>query len=736
MTRKNSKHKTIKREILQSSGLLALAIITGFSILFSGVLYVTETGKARAVLRHANQSAQIFVEGVFREIINTISVLEDDPEIRNVAALESEALEREARERVLTKYRTFARANPEILFVYSGYADKSMIIDPAAWEIPRGFDPTVRPWYEAAMQSKPEIAIGVPYREYTSGQWVISTSRALRRSDGYYGGVVSIELAIDEIVSVLLEFSDYETGQSFALGRDGEIILHRDLSLLGTSDSRINAAIAGSDQGHFTYHSDGETRLAHFRRVPLTGWVIVTDVERREILAPIFGRVTQAIVLTALVAMLVALLQSVYLSKRFNRPLIELGATIRAVIAGETDRIGDYRYPDNEIGDMAAEIGRLAAGEIHARTRALRESEEKLSVFFSQSLAGFFFMMLDEPVLWNGADEAEKERLLDYVMSHQRITRVNQALLNQYGAREEDLIGLTANDLFAHDRDQGRRILKGVFEKGNWHVETRERKLDGTPIIIEGDYTCLYDDQGRVIGHFGVQSDITDRRRTEEEKARQLAEKETLLREVHHRVKNNISVIKGLLSLQAAGVTSEEARAALEDALTRVQGMSELYDRLLLTGEYRDVSMKAYIESLVGHILEIYPESGRIAVETRVEDFTLDPKNAASLGIILNELVTNALKYAFSGRESGSVLIALDRDEKTVTLTVQDDGVGFDGQALEEPDAPGAPNALEEPAHGATGFGLTLVGMLADQLKGSFAMESGKGTRSVVRFEV
>ena len=92
--RKNRNRKSIKREILHSSGLLALVIIAGFSVLFSGVLYVTEMEKARAVLRYANQSAQLFVEGVFREIVSTISALEDDPEIRNGSTLGPDARER------------------------------------------------------------------------------------------------------------------------------------------------------------------------------------------------------------------------------------------------------------------------------------------------------------------------------------------------------------------------------------------------------------------------------------------------------------------------------------------------------------------------------------------------------------------------------------------------------------------------------------------------------------------
>ncbi|WP_052813196.1 PAS domain S-box protein [Desulfonatronum thioautotrophicum] len=148
---------------------------------------------------------------------------------------------------------------------------------------------------------------------------------------------------------------------------------------------------------------------------------------------------------------------------------------------------------------------------------ALRESRARLDMFFSQSFSGFFFMMLDEPVAWSSATEDEKTALLEYVMTHQRMTKVNQAILNQYGAKEEEFIGLTPTDLFAHDLEHGRQIWKGLFDRGRWHVETREQRMDGTPIIIDGDYICLYDEQGRVTGHFGVQSDITVRKRIENE---------------------------------------------------------------------------------------------------------------------------------------------------------------------------------------------------------------------------
>ncbi len=147
----------------------------------------------------------------------------------------------------------------------------------------------------------------------------------------------------------------------------------------------------------------------------------------------------------------------------------------------------------------------------------LADARTRLEAFFDQSVSGFFFMMLDEPIAWNGASEDEKEALLDYAMSHQRMTKVNQAMLDQYGGKEQDFIGVTIRELFAHDLEHARNVWKRLFDQGRLHVETHEQRLDGKPIRIDGDYICLYDEHGRLTGHFGVQVDVTERERIQEE---------------------------------------------------------------------------------------------------------------------------------------------------------------------------------------------------------------------------
>ncbi|MBI5688807.1 MAG: PAS domain S-box protein [Verrucomicrobia bacterium] len=153
--------------------------------------------------------------------------------------------------------------------------------------------------------------------------------------------------------------------------------------------------------------------------------------------------------------------------------------------------------------------------EVRETAAALRAREQELELFFNQSIDGFFFMMLDEPIAWN--DSVDKSAALDYVFTHQRVTRANQALLAQYGATREWMLGRTPADLMAHDLEAGREVWRQFFDAGRLHVETDERRVDGTQVWIEGDYICLYDAAGRITGHFGVQRDVTARKRAEAE---------------------------------------------------------------------------------------------------------------------------------------------------------------------------------------------------------------------------
>ncbi|TVQ97571.1 MAG: chemotaxis protein CheR [Spirochaetaceae bacterium] len=215
--------------------------------------------------------------------------------------------------------------------------------------------------------------------------------------------------------------------------------------------------------------------------------------------------------------------------------------------------------------------------------------------------------------------------------------------------------------------------------------------------------------------------DITDRRAAEQEIKKQLADKELLLQEIHHRIKNNIASIRGLLSTQAESVTNPEATSILQDAIARVNSLSVLYENLLIRSEYEASSAKCYVERLIDSVVAVFPADKQITVKKQVADFSLNPTRLFPVGIIINELLTNIMKYAFAGREAGLITISLRTAHDRATLTVQDDGNGL-------------------PEHynigTAKGFGHALVSMLTEQLGGHFSIESDDGTTSVLEFPI
>lgn len=146
--------------------------------------------------------------------------------------------------------------------------------------------------------------------------------------------------------------------------------------------------------------------------------------------------------------------------------------------------------------------------------KALRENQQLLTALFSQSLDGFYFMLLDEPVEWN--KNTNKEKALEYVMNNERIVMANDAMMSQYGYKLEDILGKTPKELYYYNYEQAKVGWRKLYDNGRSHIETYERKANGQPLWIEGDYICIYDDEGRVRGHFGIQRDISERKKTEE----------------------------------------------------------------------------------------------------------------------------------------------------------------------------------------------------------------------------
>lgn len=263
---------------------------------------------------------------------------------------------------------------------------------------------------------------------------------------------------------------------------------------------------------------------------------------------------------------------------------------------------------------------------------------------------------------------------------------------------------------------------KGIIDLGNRdeNSETTIICKNGQERVILWNSKNIKNEKGKVVGSIALGVDVTKRKKAEETIKRQLREKEVLLREIHHRIKNNISSIEGLLKLQAGAIENIEAKEIINAAVNRVGSMRRIYDKLLIADEYKELSVSAYLKELVSSVVDIFPKKQDVDINLEIEDFSLDVKRLFLVGTILNELLTNSFKYAFTETDTGCITIYMGKKKNKIHLSIKDNGSGL-------------PEDFDIENTG--GFGLRLVKMLIQQLDGTFTIERNNGTESIVTFE-
>jgi two-component sensor histidine kinase len=227
--------------------------------------------------------------------------------------------------------------------------------------------------------------------------------------------------------------------------------------------------------------------------------------------------------------------------------------------------------------------------------------------------------------------------------------------------------------------------------------------------------------EGKPYGRVWQHKDITETKKAEEKINNLLTEKEIILKEVHHRMKNNMHMVKSLLSLQIGATKNPSVINALRDAESRVQCMMILYEKLFLSKGYTNASVRNYLSSLIDEVIVIFPNRGSVKTEKNIHDFELEAKKLQSVGIIINELLTNIMKYAFTGRDDGLITVSSSLSEGKASFIIEDNGNGI-------------PESID--FGNTSGFGLSLVKIMTGQLAGSIRIERIKGTRIVLEFDI
>lgn len=220
----------------------------------------------------------------------------------------------------------------------------------------------------------------------------------------------------------------------------------------------------------------------------------------------------------------------------------------------------------------------------------------------------------------------------------------------------------------------------------------------------------------------GTFQDVTKRKNAENKVEALLQEKNLILHEVHHRIKNNMSSIESLLRLQIENSGVTEVRAELRDAVSRLSSMRVLYDKLYQSEDFIETSSLAYFTKLIDEIAEVFPENVHLTIEKQLDDFMIPSEVTFALGIIINELLTNSLKYAFSAESKKNIIkISANKTGKSVKIIVSDNGAGYSNP--------------EDMVH-SCGFGIKLIRMMSEQLGGSAEFSNNGGAVCSIRFKV
>ncbi len=402
--------------------------------------------------------------------------------------------------------------------------------------------------------------------------------------------------------------------------------------------------------------------------------------EELNLLRSVFATAGRRNFLLTVVAFVTAVSLSLIIARTISRPLDELQSAFRRLGAGQLDTRVVLRTR-TEIGTLADAFNQMASA-LEATT-------------ISRSYLDNVIQSMNEMLFVADAEG--------------RVETVNQAALEALGYAREQIIGGPVSILFADAEPEDT-----VLANGDPSIDGTRRltKSNGEKVLVSVSSAGLH---GLPPGAtLYLAQDITEQKAAERRLKASIEEKDVLLKEIHHRVKNNLQVISSLLSLQSAETSSADVRRAFRNSQSRIRSMALIHEHLYRSADLAHIRFGPYIERLVDIVRRTYAdEPSRHRVEIEVDDTSLPVDAAIAYGMTINELLSNALEHAFPDGSAGSISIRFATDENSHRLSLSDDGAGF--------------AAGIDPRTAET-LGLRLVREFVSQLKGTVEFDTTAGT--------
>jgi PAS domain S-box-containing protein len=302
--------------------------------------------------------------------------------------------------------------------------------------------------------------------------------------------------------------------------------------------------------------------------------------------------------------------------------------------------------------------------------------------------------------------------------------KANQAACQLFGYSQEELIELNTTKIFHPDDSKfDRELLKQMISGKNNRIDREKRYIKKNGEVIWGNLTAtlIRDSDDNALYLLAMIKDITQRKQSEEKVQASLQEKEILLKEIHHRVKNNLYIISSLLYLQSKNIEDSKAIESFQESRNRITSMALIHEKLYQSKDLSSINFTEYVQNLAKEIFRSYGINHHIVrLQIDVVDLLLTIDLAIPCGLIINEVISNSLKYAFPGNIQGTIFVDLQLDRaNNYILTVGDDGIGL-------------PENFDY--RNTKSLGLRLVCNLTEQLDGELELKQAKGTLFQITF--
>ena len=390
--------------------------------------------------------------------------------------------------------------------------------------------------------------------------------------------------------------------------------------------------------------------------------------------------------------------------------LIDTGILLRIqTISTEFKEITDkgdlstrIKVEGNDELTRLADVSNQMLDKIEHSDKLVRESEERFHTIFEKGPLGIVI-----------GDETF------------RFVKINPMFSSTMGYSEAELLSKTFADLTHPDfRETDITLVKrlGAGEISEFTTEKRYIKKDGTVIWGAATVTAVRDEKGAFQYYLAMIRDITERKKMAEQIEASLAEKEILLKEIHHRVKNNMQVISSLLSMQSRAIQDESVRALFKESQNRIRSIALVHEQLYRSDNLYQIEYGGYIKKMFNPLFESYnADKRRISIHIDAQNVMITIEKAVPCSLIINELISNSLKHAFPQGRNGEIHIgfSLDAASGTYILDYRDNGVGI------PPD---------KDLKNTGSLGMQLIYGLTDQLSGTIILEPAEGVHFIIRF--